>query len=55
MIDLIPTSKEALETWLVDPSGNIAVSDAGIALLDGHLHSPDTEKPILPNDAMPQS
>ncbi len=46
MIDDIPASKEALETWLVDSSGNIAVSGAGLALLEAGitpLHSARTE------------
>jgi hypothetical protein len=42
MIDIIPTNKDALKVWLVDLSGNVAVSDAGIGLLDAqftHLES----------------
>lgn len=34
MIDVIPTNKDALKTWLVDSTGNIAVSAAGLALLE---------------------
>ena len=30
----IPTNKDALTAWLVDLSGNVAVSHAGIAFLD---------------------
>jgi hypothetical protein len=37
MTDIIPTNKDALKVWLVDFSGNIAVSDAGIALLDSQI------------------
>jgi hypothetical protein len=37
MTDIIPTNKDALKVWLVDFSGTIAVSDAGIALLDAEI------------------
>jgi hypothetical protein len=37
MKDIISTNKDALKVWLVDLSGNIAVSDAGIALLDAQI------------------
>jgi hypothetical protein len=37
MTDIIPTNKDALEVWLVDVSGNIALSDSGIALLDAQI------------------
>jgi len=34
---LIPTNKDALKAWLIDLSGNIAVSGAGIAFLDAQI------------------
>jgi hypothetical protein len=34
---LIPTNKDALKTWLIDLSGNIAVSGAGIAFLGAQI------------------
>jgi hypothetical protein len=36
-MNLIPTNKHSLKTWLVDFSGNIAVSRAGVAFLDGQI------------------
>jgi hypothetical protein len=36
-MNLIPTNKEALTTWLVDLSGNIAISGAGVAFLDAQI------------------
>jgi len=36
-MNLIPTAKYSLKTWLVDSSGNIAVSRAGVAFLDGQI------------------
>ncbi len=54
MIDVIPTNKDALTTWLVDSAGNIAVSGDGIALLDAEITHPQkqsTEELISPNDA----
>jgi hypothetical protein len=57
MIDPIFTNEDALKTWLVDTSGNIAVSGAGIALLDSqitHLQSQSTEEFIARDDAIPQ-
>ena len=36
-MNLIPTDKHSLKTWLVDSSGNIAVSRAGVAFLDGQI------------------
>ncbi len=47
MTDNIAASDEALGTWLVDSTGNIAVSDAGLALLEAEitpLHSARTEE-----------
>jgi hypothetical protein len=37
MKDIIPMNKDALKVWLVDLSGHVAVSDAGIALLDAQI------------------
>ena len=54
MIDVIPASKEALETWLVDSSGNIAVSAAGLALLEVEikpLHGAAAEEFSSPNES----
>jgi hypothetical protein len=36
-MNLIPTDKHSLKTWLVDSSGNIAISRAGVAFLDGQI------------------
>jgi hypothetical protein len=36
-MNLISTEKHSLRTWLVDSSGNIAVSRAGVAFLDGQI------------------
>ena len=35
--NLIPTTTDALHTWLIDLSGNIALSGAGIAFLDAQI------------------
>ena len=37
MTDLIPANEDALKTWLIDLAGNIAVSGAGVALLDARI------------------
>jgi hypothetical protein len=37
MIDVIPASPDALDTWLVDSGGHIAVSNAGLTLLEPEL------------------
>ncbi|MEP6810506.1 MAG: hypothetical protein ABI992_09705 [Chthoniobacterales bacterium] len=37
MIDDLSAGKEPLETWLVDSSGNIAMSGAGLALLEAEI------------------
>ncbi len=53
MIDDIPASKETLETWLVDSSGNIAVSGAGLALLKAEItpfYNPAREEFGSPNE-----
>jgi hypothetical protein len=44
-MNLTPTNKSVLETWLVDLSGNIAVSRAGVAFLDGQ--NPHSESKCL--------
>ena len=52
MTDLIPENEDALKTWLVDPAGNIAVSGAGVALLDAqinHGQSPNAKELTSPN------
>jgi hypothetical protein len=36
-MDLIPASDAQLKTWLVDLAGNIAVSDADVAMLDAQI------------------
>jgi len=36
-MNLILANKHSLKTWLVDSSGNIAVSRAGVAFLDGQI------------------
>ena len=36
-MNLIPTNKDTLKTWLVDLSGNIAVSGAGVAFLEAQI------------------
>ncbi len=36
-MDLIPASDVQLKTWLVDLAGNIAVSDADVAMLDAQI------------------
>ncbi len=54
MINDIPASKEALETWLVDSSGNIAVSGAGLALLEAEItpfSNPTQEELGSPNES----
>ncbi len=54
MIDDIPGSKEALETWLVDSSGNIAVSGAGLALLEAEItpfYNPTQKEFGSPNES----
>lgn len=42
MIDTILASSEPLNTWLVDSSGNIAASGAGLALLEAEITHFDT-------------
>jgi hypothetical protein len=37
MIAVIPASPDALETWLVDADGHVAVSNEGLALLSNEL------------------
>jgi hypothetical protein len=44
MIDVIPANLDPLETWLVDSSGHIAVSKAGLGLLEREL-SPGSSEP----------
>ncbi len=54
MIDDIPASREALETWLVDSSGNIAVSGAGLALLEAEItpfYNPTQKEFGSPNES----
>ena len=54
MNDLIPASSEPLNTWLVDSSGNIAASGAGLALLEAeisHFHTSTNEEPNSPNES----
>lgn len=36
-MDLIPANDTQLETWLVDLAGNIAISDADVAMLDAQI------------------
>jgi hypothetical protein len=36
-MNLIEANKHSLTTWLVDSSGKIAVSRAGVAFLDGQI------------------
>ena len=53
MIDVIPAITETLNTWLVDSSGNIAVSGAGLALLQAEitpLSKATTEEFDSPNE-----
>ncbi len=53
MTDNLAASGAALETWLVDSSGNIAVSGAGLALLESEitpLHSASTGEFSSPNE-----
>jgi hypothetical protein len=42
-MDLIPTDNSQRKTWLVDLSGNIAISDAGVALLDAQVNQPEKQ------------
>ena len=49
MKDIIPTNKDALEVWPVDLGGNIAVSDAGIALLDARTTHLDSDYSTVRN------
>ncbi len=54
MIDDIPASKETLETWLVDSSGNIAVAGAGLDLLEAKItpfYNPTQEELDSPNES----
>lgn len=54
MIDDIPASIEAIETWLVDSSGNIAASSAGLALLEAEItpfYNPTQEEFGSPNES----
>ncbi len=54
MMDDILASKEALETWMVDSSGNIAVSGAGLALLEAEItpfYNPTQEEFGSPNES----
>ena len=49
-MDLIPADNSQRKTWLVDLSGNIAISDAGVTLLDAQVNqrekqSSPTQKP----------
>ncbi len=37
MIDVIPAETEPFNTWLVDSFGNIAVSGAGLAILEAEI------------------
>jgi hypothetical protein len=41
-------SKNPLQTWIVDLSGNIAVSGAGIAFLDTQITSLENKYPAQP-------
>ena len=36
-MDLIPASDVQLKTWVVDLAGNIAISDADVAMLDAQI------------------
>lgn len=54
MTDNIAASEEALGTWLVDSAGNIAVSGAGLALLEAEItpfHGTSTEELDSPNES----
>lgn len=44
MIDVIPANTDALETWLIDSGGQIAVSNAGLALLERELSPGSSER-----------
>ena len=56
MADVNPTGNDALDTWLVDTSGNIAVSDSGVALLYAQL-SPrcQSSEGLVPDNGTVQS
>ena len=54
MIDPIPTGSEPLNAWLVDSSGNIATSGAGLALLQPEItpfHTFITGESNSPNES----
>jgi hypothetical protein len=51
MIDIIPANPDALDTWLIDSGGHIAISTAGLALLEPELSSPSI-KPTATLDAL---
>jgi hypothetical protein len=51
MIDIIPANPDALDTWLIDSGGHIAISTAGLALLEPELSSPSI-KPSATLDAL---
>jgi len=43
MTDIIPASADALDTWLIDSGGHIAISTAGLVLLERELSSPSSK------------
>jgi len=49
-MDLIPSIEDALQTWLVDLSGNIAVSAAGVAFLDAQIADLENKCAAGPTD-----
>jgi len=43
MTDIISASADALNTWLIDSGGHIAISTAGLVLLERELSSPSSK------------
>jgi hypothetical protein len=49
-MDSNPMNNTPLPTWVVDGSGNIAISSAGVALLDDEKARGENEPSVVPDD-----
>ena len=52
-MNLIFANDNELETWLVDLAGNIAISDAGVAMLDAQITHLENQCSALRQSAQP--
>ena len=52
-MDLTSANDAQLETWLVDLAGNIAVSDADVAMLDAQITHLENQCSVLHQSAQP--